>query len=187
MHFNRNIIGLNQLFLYVYPVIYAFLFRTVVFCFIISFLFVCKVLFIIIRSIIFGLWMLYNKPGCRLWFQRNLQVFQAQSEFWRLTCFLWLFIRNNLIHVKLATGSQCVWMNGQRAACVREMEEINLKALIHCRPAATFTLTQTDSYLHGSLFFLCSWSCGSNGSSSSNEIENFMGWFLRGEKDVHRR
>lgn len=112
----------------------------------------CKVLFIIMGSIIFGLWMLYNKPGSRLWFQRNRRVFQAQSEFWRLTCFLWLFIRDNLIHVKLATGSQCVCMNGQWVACVLEMEEINLKALIHCRPAATFTLTQTDSYLHWSLF-----------------------------------
>lgn len=39
MHFNRNIIRLNQLFLDFYPAIYAFLFRSVVFCFIISFLF----------------------------------------------------------------------------------------------------------------------------------------------------
>lgn len=38
-HFNQNIIRLNQLLLYFYPVIYAFLFRTVILCLNISFLF----------------------------------------------------------------------------------------------------------------------------------------------------
>lgn len=148
----------------------------------------CKVLFIIIRSIIFGLWMLCNKAGSRLWFQRNRQVFQSQSEFWRLTCFRWLFIRDNLIHVKLATGSQCAWMNGQWAACVLEMEEINLKALIHCRPAATFTLTQTDSYLHWSLFSpFFHGAAAQTSAPRQNETNNFMGWFLRGENDLHWR
>lgn len=156
--------------------------------FVLLFLFYLSFVWNVIRSIIFGLWMLYKKPGCRLWFLRNRQVFQAQSEFWRLTCFLWLFIRDNLIHVKLAAGSQCVWMDGQWAACVLEMEEINLKALIHGRPAATFTLTLTDSYLHRSLFSpFFHGAAAQTSAPRQNEMNNFMGWFLREEKDLHRR
>lgn len=74
----------------------------------------CKVLFIIIRFIIFGLWMLDNKPGCRLGFFRRSPssgVWRVSSDYLFGTIWSTLNLRRD--------PSACGWMDNEWRVCWR--------------------------------------------------------------------